>query len=179
MRIRNFRCFKDEISIDLDDITALIGKNDAGKSSLMDALDIFLNDGCPDRHDGSKEDDPKDLAIICEFEGLPSRVIIDEEYETGLADEWLLNERGRLELRKIYSGQLNTPKCTGVYAYALHPTAEGVADLLQLKNSDLKKRAKELHVDLSDVDQKVNAQLREDSIAREGPEANADPSPPQ
>jgi len=32
LRIRNFRCYKEEISIDFDDITAFVGKNYAGKS---------------------------------------------------------------------------------------------------------------------------------------------------
>ena len=38
MRIKNFRCYKKEISIEFDDMTALIGKNDAGKSTVIDAL---------------------------------------------------------------------------------------------------------------------------------------------
>ncbi len=160
MRVRNFRCFRDEISIDFDDLTALIGKNDAGKSSIMDALNIFLNDESPDRHDGTKDGEPKDLAIICEFEDLPSKVVIDEDYETSLASEYLLNKDGRLEIHKTYSGHIANPKCTGVFAFAIHPTADGAADLLQLKNTDLKKRAKQLRVDLTNVDQKVNAQLR-------------------
>jgi AAA15 family ATPase/GTPase len=160
MRVRNFRCFKEEIEIAFDDLTALIGKNDAGKSSIMEALNIFLNDECPDRHDGTKHGDPKDLVITCEFEDLPSKVVIDEDYETSLADECLLNEHGRLEIQKAYSGHIASPKCTGVIALAVHPTAEDIADLLQLKNSELKKRAKELDVDLTDVDQKVNSQLR-------------------
>lgn len=58
LRIRNFRCFKDEISIDFDDIAALIGKNDSGKSTIMEALDIFLNDKDPDKDDASKNGDP-------------------------------------------------------------------------------------------------------------------------
>jgi energy-coupling factor transporter ATP-binding protein EcfA2 len=160
MRVRNFRCFKDETEIDFDDLTALIGKNDAGKSSIMEALNIFLNDECPDRHDGTKHGEPKDLVITCEFEDLPSRVVIDEDYETSLADECLLNERGRLEIQKEYSGHTANPKCTGVFAIGVHPTAGDAADLLQLKNTELKKRARALGVDLTDVDQKVNAQLR-------------------
>ena len=51
VRIRNFRCYKDEVSITFDDLTALVGRNDAGKSTIMDALDIFLNDGSPDKDD--------------------------------------------------------------------------------------------------------------------------------
>ena len=160
LRIRNLRCYKDEINIDFEEITALIGRNDAGKSTIMDALDIFLNESNPDKHDACKSGDPKDLAIICVFSDLPDEVVIDDTNPTSLSDEYLLNNDGNLEIHKIYSGQLINPKCSSVYALALHPSSEGASDLLQLKNSDLKKRAKGFDIDLSDIDQKVNAQLR-------------------
>ncbi len=160
LRLRNFRCFQNETSVDFDDITVLIGKNDTGKSTIMEALDIFLNDGSPDRDDGSKNGDPSDLTLICEFDDLPEEVVIDEDNPTNLADELLLNTEGRLEIHKSYSGNAQNPKCTGVEVFADHPNAEHVKDLLQLKNSDLKKRAKEMGVELGGVDSKVNAQVR-------------------
>jgi predicted ATP-dependent endonuclease of OLD family len=87
-------------------MTALIGKNDAGKSSVMDALDIFLNDGAPDKHDASKGGDGKNLAITCEFSHLPQRVVLDEESETTFEEEYLLNAAGNFEISKTYSGHL-------------------------------------------------------------------------
>lgn len=160
VRIRNFRCFKNETSIDFEDITALIGKNDSGKSTVMEALDIFLNEITPDKHDASKGGEGSNLTIICEFSDLPNEVIIDDKNPTKLSDEYLLNQDGCLEIHKIFSGHLSLPKLASVSAFALHPSADMVADLLQLKNPDLKKRARELKIDLTDVDQKINAQLR-------------------
>lgn len=61
LRIRNFRCYKNEIAFDFDKMTAFVGKNDVGKSTVTDALDIFLNDGVPDKNDASKNGDAKDL----------------------------------------------------------------------------------------------------------------------
>jgi len=160
LRLRNFRCFKEEISSDFEDITALVGKNDAGKSTLMDALDIFLNDIDPDKDDASKGGNPRDLTIICEFSDIPDEVILDDANPTKLTTEFLLNAEGKLEIHKFYSGDLQKPKCKSIEAYAIHPTVDGAKDLLQLKNADLKKRAKELGIDLGDVDQRVNAQIR-------------------
>ena len=160
LRLNNFRCFLHELSVDFADITALIGKNDAGKSSLFDALDIFLNDGTPDKDDATKGCDGKDLTIICEFSDLPNSIVIDDANPTSLAEEHLLNAEGRLEIHKNYSGHLASPKLVGVCAYAHHPSADRASDLLQLKNAALKKRATEMVVDLTGVDQKVNAQLR-------------------
>jgi putative ATP-dependent endonuclease of OLD family len=161
LRIRNFRCYRVETAFDFGDMTAFIGRNDVGKSSVMDALDMFLNDGTPDKNDASKGGDGKDLTIICEFSDLPEKAVIDEDYPTSFLTEHLLNAQGRLEIHKTYSGHIATPKCTSIAAFAMHPTAEGVTDLLQLKNAELKKRAKELNVDLRGADQKINAQLRE------------------
>lgn len=161
LRIRNFRCFKDEISIDFGDITALIGKNDSGKSTIMEALDIFLNDKDPDKDDASKNGDPKDLTIICEFSDLPYELVLDDESPTTLQNEFLVNTNGNLEIHKQYSGELQKPKCKSISAYALHPTVEGADDLLQLKIADLKRRAKELGIEISNIDQRVNAQIRQ------------------
>ena len=126
LRVRNFRCFQNEISIDFRDIVALIGKNDSGKSTLMDALDLFLNDIDPDKDDASKGGDPSDLTIICEFTDLPDEVILDDANPTKLSSEFLLTAEGRLEIHKIYSGHLQKPRCTSIEAYALHPTVDGV-----------------------------------------------------
>ena len=160
LRVRNFRCYKDEVSIDFDNITAFVGKNDSGKSSIMDALDIFLNDNDPDMHDACKGGNAKDLAIICEFEDLPDKAIIDEANPTNFTDEFLLNEEGRLEIHKVYSGHQKSPKCTSISAYALHPTVKGTDAFLKLKNADLKKRAKELGIYLTGIAPKVNAEIR-------------------
>lgn len=160
VRIRNFRCFRDEIVLKFENITALIGKNDAGKSTILDALDIFFNDINPDKDDASKNGNPSDLSIICEFNDLPDEVVLDDSFPTNLEKEFLLNPQGNLEIHKIFSGELQSPKCRSIEAYALHPTVENIKDLLQLKNSDLKKRAKELNIDLSDIDIRANAQIR-------------------
>jgi len=160
LQLRNFRCYKDEILFDFDDITAFVGKNDVGKSSIMDALDIFMNDGAPDKNDASKNGDAKDLTIICEFTDLPTSAVIDEEFPTSFEAEYLLNSRGYLEIHKTYSGHTATPKCTSISAFAVHPTSKGASDLLQLKNADLKKRAQEVKADLEGIDLKINAQLR-------------------
>lgn len=161
LRIRNFRCYKNEIAFDFDEMTAFIGRNDVGKSTVTDALDIFLNDGAPDKNDASKNGDAKDLTIICEFTDLPNSAVIDEDFATTFQAEYLVNAEARLEIHKTYSGHTATPKCTNVAAFAIHPTADGASDLLQLKNPELKKRAKELNVDLTGIDQKVNAHLRQ------------------
>jgi predicted ATP-dependent endonuclease of OLD family len=159
LRLRNFRCYKDEISINFDDLTTIIGKNEAGKSAILDALDIFFN-GLPDSNDGSKNGDPSDLTIICEFTDLPESIILDDSIPTTLEAEHLLNEEKRLEIHKHYSGNIASPKCKSIEACALHPTTERANDLLRLKNRDLIKRGEEIGIDFTDVSKKENAPIR-------------------
>ena len=40
--LQNFRGYKNQHRIPIDRLTAFIGKNDAGKSSVFDALAIFF-----------------------------------------------------------------------------------------------------------------------------------------
>lgn len=42
IKIKNFRGYKDTVGVQLGDLTALVGKNDIGKSTILEALDIFL-----------------------------------------------------------------------------------------------------------------------------------------
>lgn len=43
VRIKNFRGYRTETIIPISNLTAFIGKNDAGKSSVLEALEIFFN----------------------------------------------------------------------------------------------------------------------------------------
>ena len=43
VKIRNFRGYKDEVLIKMDKLTTIVGKNDAGKSTILEALEIFFN----------------------------------------------------------------------------------------------------------------------------------------
>ena len=158
--IENFRCFGDPIDLNVGDLTALIGKNDAGKSSILEALDMFFNDTKLENDDGSIYGNTREVKITCEFEEPPSNLILDATNETSLDQEHLLNSSHRLVICRKYDGSLKAPKETGVFAIALHPTAEGVKDLIQMKNSELKILAKQRNVNLDDVNQSKNAELR-------------------
>ena len=43
IKIKNFRSYVDEVTITIDDLTAIVGKNDAGKSTILEALEVFFN----------------------------------------------------------------------------------------------------------------------------------------
>lgn len=161
VRLLNFRCYKQETSFDIEKLTLFAGRNDAGKSAIFDALNIFFEEAKLDTDDGSIKGDKKNVCIICEFNDLPQEIDVDAGYKTNLENEYLLNEHRHLEIHKVYDGSLKTPKLIGAFAYALHPSAEGIHDLLTLTNKDLKDRAKELNVDTNGIDLRINALIRQ------------------
>lgn len=42
--IENFRGYKSRVTVTFEDLTAFVRKNDIGKSTILEALDIFFND---------------------------------------------------------------------------------------------------------------------------------------
>lgn len=161
LKLENFRCYKEEMTLDFSDMTAVVGRNDVGKSAIMEALSIFFDEAKLDKDDACRNGDRKAVRITCEFDDLPENLIIDTEFETDLGSEYLTNSSGHLEIRKTYDGSLSSPKISSVEAYAFHPAADGVADLLALKKAELIARAGALGIDLSAVNKQANAPIRQ------------------
>lgn len=158
--LENFRGFVAKTKIEIEaDITAFLGGNDAGKSSVMEALNIFFNGGI-EPGDASVHGDDKNVSITCEFCDLPTELVIDVSHKTTLKDEYLLNQNGCLEIKKVFDCSLSKPKQSGIYALANHPTGESVGDLLSLKIATLRTRARELQVDLANVNQSISSEIR-------------------
>lgn len=166
--LRDFRCYEDDTWIDTGDLAVLVGRNDAGKSAVFDALAVFFGESKLDSGDACISGDRTDVRIICEFEDFPESLVIDADYPTTLGDEYLLNERAALEIHKFYDGSLKAPKLRGTYARALHPSAHNANDLLKLKNSELKERATRLGLETECIDTRVNTQLRQQIRASVG-----------
>jgi putative ATP-dependent endonuclease of OLD family len=161
IEVENFRAYETPFRVSIDDLTALIGRNDVGKSTILEALEIFFNNQVVklDSGDACVHSGRAEVRIACTFGELPPRLVVDAAADTSLAGEFLTNADGYLEVHKVFNCGLKTPK-EAVYAKAIHPGATGYSDLLSLKNSDLKKRAKDLEVDLSGIDNRSNPEIR-------------------
>lgn len=160
LTVENFRCYAAPISVRFGDLTALVGRNDVGKSTLLDALAIFFEVAKPDKDDACKSGDPQQMRITCEFDNIPNELVVDTDFPTTLLAEHLLSPTGTFVVQKTYNGSIGTPKVTSIAALAQHPTAAGYQDLLSLKRTDLAQRATELGVDLEGIDRRVNALVR-------------------
>lgn len=141
MKLNNFRGYKEEVIIDFCNLTAFVGKNDIGKSSILEALDIFFNEGKGtvklDKDDINKHaltEGNNEIYISVCFEELPDEVIIDDTNETTLQSEFLLNTDGNLEIIKKYPNAASAK----VFIKAYHPSNPNCKDLLLKKDSDLR-----------------------------------------
>lgn len=140
--LENFRAFYGLHPILINNLTALIGKNDQGKSSVLEALDIFINDGkgtvkvkVDDLNVKAKNEGKDNFRIGVVFSEFPEEVTIDASNPTNLKDEFLLNNEGYLEVWKSFkNGNLKETriKCK-------HPSNdEELKNLLRTKRDELK-----------------------------------------
>lgn len=160
IKLENFRGYCQEVEISCSDLTTFIGKNDIGKSTILEALDIFFNEGKGrvkfDKSDLScyrKDSNNESIITVC-FTDLPEKVIIDETVETTLADEYMLNKDNELEVIKKYTSS-SSPR---VFIRANHPKNQECCALLAMKNKELKEICENLN--LKDVELAKNASMR-------------------
>jgi len=160
IRIANFRCYKEETTISFNDLNVFVGKNDIGKSTILEALDIFFNENKGiikiDKDDVNKQglnDSNSEIKISVVFEDLPESLTIDSSNSTTLVEEYLLLQNGSLEIIKKYP---NAGK-EKVFIRAYHPSNPACSDLLLKKNADLKKL---LTDGIECEDKKKNAEIR-------------------
>lgn len=153
LKLENFRSYKEETVFEFGNLTTFVGKNDIGKSSILEALDIFFNEGKGtikiDSNDVSKfAKDPRidEIKITVVFDELPDSITIDATNPTNLKDEYLLNSDGQLEIIKKYPNGSKEK----VFIKANHPTNPSCSDLLLKKNSDLKKILESENIECED-----------------------------
>ena len=160
VKIKKFRGYKDETVININDLTVFVGKNDVGKSTILEALDIFFNEGKGavkiDKDDINKKaesDGEKNTTISVVFDDLPDEVFIDEDNPTTLEQEYLLRNDKKLEIIK----KISKSGKEQVFINANHPTNPKCNDLLSKKQTDLKKIIKEYDLE---CDKTRNAEMR-------------------
>lgn len=150
IKLKNFRSYNDQVELSIGDLTTLVGKNDIGKSSILEALDIFFNKGKGaikmDKDDVNKKclsNDDTETEIALTFDQFPSSIVIDSTNETSLDDEYLLNSENYLEIIKRYKNGGSEK----VFIKSNHPSNENCSDLLLKKQKDLQKIIKEQEIE--------------------------------
>lgn len=141
--LKNFRCYENEVKVEFNNLTTLVGRNDIGKSSILEALEIFFNNDAVkiEASDANLHGDGR-VVITCDFFELPSELILDSGERTTLEDEYLTIEKDTLRIRKVFDCTKSKILPT-VYIVARHPSLPGFESLLPLKEKELQKIIKE------------------------------------
>lgn len=153
--LQNFRGYYNETRIPINDLTALIGQNDVGKSTILEALDIFFNQSKIESGDKNIFHSGEETVIGCVFDELPETITL-EDVETSFSAEYLLNKDGHLEIHKKYPA---SGKQT-IWIYAEHPSNEGFNDLLLKKNNELKAKIRNAHLE-EQANLTINSDMRQ------------------
>lgn len=162
--LENFRCFYGTVEIPVDDFTVFIGKNDQGKSSIFEAVDIFINEGKgivkiddEDLNKKAKEEGKDNFKIGIIFKFFQDKIIIDATNPTTLKDEYLLNNDGDLEIWKIFK----KGKVIETFIRCNHPqNDEFLRDLLKKKIKELQKFVDENNINMQNLDKRKSADIR-------------------
>lgn len=159
--LEGFRSYKNRTRIDFEQFTALVGRNDAGKSSVLEALEIFFNSEQIklDHNDLCVHSSSQQIRIGCIFSDLPEKLVIDSLAETTLQEELILNEEGHLEIHKVFDCGLKTLK-ERVFAISNHPSNTEIKELLLKKNEELKAVVTSNGVSTEGIQLRSNVQLR-------------------
>lgn len=162
LKLENFRGYRDVTTFEFTlELTAFLGRNDAGKSTILEALEIFFNNETVkiDAGDLSKGATSNTIAITCVFDELPDEVVVDDIYPTTLGGEFLANSEGDIEIRKEYKVQASVGK-PSIFLVAHHPVADEVDNLHSLKIQELKALGRRRGVEEQVEDQRVSSLWR-------------------
>lgn len=103
--VNNFKSIQSSGEINLSDFNVFVGKNDAGKSSFVEALKIFLDRGKPDRSHFHKYRDD-DISMTATFADIPERL------EGSLSDDYQ-SESDTISVTRFFRKRSsNTPSDT-------------------------------------------------------------------
>ena len=108
--IENFQGIEQKTSVKVRDFNVLVGRNDVGKSTILKALDLFLNDRTPSQDSSCLYSGSTKIIIEAVFISERQKIIIDENIETTFEDEELVCENGAVHVRKFWDTQQSKSK---------------------------------------------------------------------
>ncbi|WP_304509176.1 ATP-dependent nuclease [Anaerotignum sp.] len=102
IKIKNFRTFEEEKTIDIYDFTSLIGANNCGKSTILKAIELFLNQEKPIDSDWCKTC-TGDIEITATFSDI-------QEWERDLPGVAGIIQENEIKLKATYDRETKKPK---------------------------------------------------------------------
>lgn len=162
--LENFRSYKN-IEIDLvDNLNVIVGKNDIGKSTILEALDIFFGEEKIKIDYSDKNVFNGDyISISCCFKvDSFKEYLIDTDVRTNLKDEFLLNENGELQIKKFWDCSKGKITAASLKTFIIchYPSEFSNKPLPTLKIEELKKVLEKEEIALALSELQNNNQLK-------------------
>ncbi|RYJ44511.1 ATP-dependent nuclease [Flavobacterium beibuense] len=98
--IGNLKGIEGIVTLNFNDFNVIVGQNDAGKSTILKALDLFLNDNSPKLEDLNNKAESKIISVELSFKSENVQIIIDESVETTFEIEEILSHENLLVIKK-------------------------------------------------------------------------------
>ncbi|MBD5086434.1 MAG: ATP-binding protein [Clostridiales bacterium] len=165
VKLKNFRGYENIVFHLTENLHMIVGMNDIGKSTILEALDIFFNESnaqskitVGDLFVKNRQSEDRIISIACEFSiDTDEQVIIDATRQVSPKDEMLLNGNGNLEIKKSWDCSKVTLKTVTEIVCCLPSCID--KSYLSMKNSELKKKLAEI-APTSTANKSVNSEMR-------------------
>jgi putative ATP-dependent endonuclease of OLD family len=128
LNITNFKGINGTANIELDLFNAIVGQNDAGKSTILLAIDAVLNNKTLIISDFNVSSQETDLTIELMFDCKNEEYKLGEEILTTIENEELTNEDGFLVWKKIW--KKNDENISKPKTYIVRKQYEGNSDFV-------------------------------------------------
>lgn len=155
LKLVNFRGYQD-VSVDFsDDFNVIIGKNDIGKSTILEALEIFFN------NDGIVKADINDCNVYCEdktmsiqLSFIPDKTSYTiDTIPTDIKNEFLLDINGLLTIKKTWNCSNDRLSSTSLKTSLISNYPKNFpVPLVTLKITELRKLLTDNYSSILDVD---------------------------
>ncbi|ASA96118.1 ATP-binding protein [Anoxybacillus sp. FSL W8-0382] len=169
--LKNFRGYREEMIDFSEGMNVIIGKNDIGKSTIMEALEIFFNGENKDAlvklevEDCNVNSTEKVIEIGACFTFEEEEItVIDSSNPTSLKDEYLLNKDGLLEIKKIWDCSKDKITASSLKVYLVAHYPKGIdKPLITLKQEELRRELRNIAEEIDNYDlvnKNKNAEMR-------------------
>ncbi|GLY46128.1 hypothetical protein Llac01_15050 [Leuconostoc lactis] len=152
--LKNFRGYQ-KATINFENFSTIVGINDAGKSTIFEALDIFFNNAKFDGSDRNIKHPDQSVELIAHFSELPATIKI-ETVDTDIKSEFLTCDN-EFVLKKVFETKSSK---FSEFVVASMPDVENIEKIHSLKIKDLRQKILNLNIELQDVDKRVSSELR-------------------
>jgi putative ATP-dependent endonuclease of OLD family len=145
LKIENFRGVSEAKNIHFAMLNSIVGQNDSGKSTILKALDAFINDKTPEvadyNHTPTSDEIVIELCIDCKNKEL----YLGEEILTTLEKEELTNEDNLLVIKKAW--KVSDSKVSKPKSYIYRKIYDSDNDYIFKTESQLMSLCKSLNID--------------------------------